>query len=329
MKKFFTKLLLVIVPLLIVVATYVFTDPFRVIYHYGNFYDPAQKYQVYKNRDYISTETFRRNYSQQKYNSYIFGSSRSEVYEVKVWEKYINSNACFHYNAHRESLFGVEKKFEFLHRQGVKIRNALIVVDYELLAATSNYTDPVFRKHPLITNEGNFAFQLSEFKPYIFLFSKPSYLKWLLKQPQYPFSYNALTNEECWWGNLETAIAGNRDSFYQARSKAFYRRDTLQQYANRVIKEEQVNMLTRIKEIMAGDKTEYRIIINPLYDQRKTDTTDLRLLQSIFGSENVLDFSGINEITCSKYNYYEASHFRPQVATRLIDIAYTPKKPNP
>jgi hypothetical protein len=63
--------------------------------------------------------------------------------------------------------------------------------------------------------------------------------------------------------------------------------------------------------------------VSPLYDQLKLNPQDKEKLDSIFGKHNVFDFSGINEFTKDSLNYYEASHYRPHVAKRLLEIIYT------
>ena len=77
-----------------------------------------------------------------------------------------------------------------------------------------------------------------------------------------------------------------------------------------------------IKRILDEDHTNYRILINPLYDQMKLDTNDMKVIVRVFGKENVFDFSGVNDITDDRRNFYEISHYRPQVAARMLDTAY-------
>src|ERR1035438_4726811 len=95
MKKLFAKLLLAGFPLLTVIAIYLYNDPFKVIYHHDNFLIPDGITYVNLNRDYVGTELFLKNYDKYKYDSYIFGSSRSGIYRVKEWEKHIKARTSF------------------------------------------------------------------------------------------------------------------------------------------------------------------------------------------------------------------------------------------
>jgi hypothetical protein len=48
-------------------------------------------------------------------------------------------------------------------------------------------------------------------------------------------------------------------------------------------------------------------------------------LSGIFGTERVFDFSGVNEFTTDFRNYYEESHYRPQVAREILKRIYEHK----
>ena len=76
---------------------------------------------------------------------------------------------------------------------------------------------------------------------------------------------------------------------------------------------------------MDAQHTDYRIVISPLYDQKKIDTTDLQFLRTVFGADKVFDFSGINDMTASIYHYYETSHYLPAIATEIMDSIYAHK----
>ena len=85
---------------------------------------------------------------------------------------------------------------------------------------------------------------------------------------------------------------------------------------------EQLRLLKSIKAVFEKDKTNYEIVISPVYDQQRLNTKDLNQLQEIFGKEYVHDFSGKNSITDNVYNYYETSHYLPSVADTIMKIIY-------
>jgi hypothetical protein len=88
------------------------------------------------------------------------------------------------------------------------------------------------------------------------------------------------------------------------------------------ILENQKAMLSNIKSIANKHHTQLKVVISPLYDQKKLNTDDLKFLQQVFGNSNVFDFSGINSITNDYRNYYENSHYRPSVTKEILKVVY-------
>ena len=58
------------------------------------------------------------------------------------------------------------------------------------------------------------------------------------------------------------------------------------------------------------------------FDQKKINEKDLLIIEKIFGSKNVYDYSGVNEITLDIHNYYEKSHYRRRVGRKILDEIY-------
>ena len=84
-------------------------------------------------------------------------------------------------------------------------------------------------------------------------------------------------------------------------------------------------LLENIHSIFKKHNSDVRIVISPLYNQKKLNEKDLAYLKNLFGTERVFDFSGINKITNDYNNYYEASHYRPHVSRELMEIIYKGK----
>ena len=120
----------------------------------------------------------------------------------------------------------------------------------------------------------------------------------------------------------DSIIAADSAAYYAQKKDVFYTRDTIQHYGKPEIGPEQLRLLNNIKSILAAHHTNYRIVISPLYDQLKLDPADRAALEQIFGKEYVFDFSGINNITADKHNYYEISHYRIPACTYILDRIY-------
>ena len=99
--------------------------------------------------------------------------------------------------------------------------------------------------------------------------------------------------------------------YYEAHRSLFYSRKHEQQVSDTVIGPGQIKLLESIRNILKADSSDYRIIINPLYDQLKLNPADFRELENIFGNGKVFDLSGINWFTEDIHHYYEVSDYRP------------------
>ncbi len=337
MRKILLKILLATFPIFIILGVYFYNDPFKVLYHYDNYLQKDGIQYVVLNRDYISTETFINNYPKYQYDSYIFGNSRSGYYSIADWEKHIHSTRCYHFDASGESLYGIERKINLLHERQIPIKNALIVFDQEAISIVKNNPDDavVLQKDPLLTGENKLDYQVANLKSFFDVTFLKAYFSFLVTHKpdvrilnNIPTHYEGTINELT-YPAYETVIANNADSFYTARAHVFYQRTNMLHYAPPVIKKEQLALLEHIRSIFEEDHTNYRIVISPLYNQIKIDPRDLQALDSLFGKQNVYDFSGINDITENSHNYYENSHYRPLVAKQIMDSIYSAQSPTP
>ncbi len=313
MRRLYFKIFLAIAPLLFIAGFYLYADPFLVVRHYNNLKETRKKH-LELNQDYVETETFLENYEKAHYDSYIFGSSRAEFYFSPHIQPIFKSNAIFQYATQLESLYGVEKKLEFLDRRGAAIKNVLLVFDEQLLRTTTNNKGHLFRKHPLLSGESNIDFQVANFMDVFDRDFIVSYFKLLTQK-----STTGTAPEKTFYEKCDEMIARNKDSFYNARKEYFFDRPAAQQFGKPIIESEQISCLKNISAILKKHNTSYIIIINALYDQVKLNPGDMDILYSIFDRKNIYDFSGINEITTNKYNYYESDHFRREIASKILD----------
>jgi hypothetical protein len=312
MKRLFFKIILALIPALLLGSVYLVLDPFMVIRHYNNLYRPQQPH-LELNEDYVATEYFLETYPSQKYDSYVFGSSRARFFNSQNWSRHINSSAIYPYNVALENLFGVAGKVKFLHNKGVKIKNALMIVDEQLLAGARNSSGHLYCKHPLVSGESAMDFQFASFKDFFNLDAISLYIKALKKgvkveeDPQYV---------------AERLIARDPNAYYGPKMAGFYPRTSTQQYSKPVLEAANKKLLLDIKKVFSENGTDYRIVISPLYDQKRLAPEDLQVLQEVFDKNRIYDFSGINDITSNVYNYYEATHFRQPIAQRILDTVY-------
>ena len=134
-------------------------------------------------------------------------------------------------------------------------------------------------------------------------------------------NYSDITNE-LKFDLFEEEIRQNK--FYtEEKIKLFQKRDSVQKFSPVAIKENQKVLLTNIRSVFRNHQTNYKIVISPLYNQLKLNPADLKYMKELFGENNVYDFSGINKITEDYRNYYEPSHYRPDVANEIMKEIYS------
>ena len=270
-----------------------------------------------------------------KPDSYIMGASRSFVFRCDTWERFLNDQSKpFHFDAASETLFGVLGKIRFLDKQNIRIKNILLICDVSLLSKTANEYDVTHIKYPDISDESKFDYQVNYIKGYFTNFFFLKQIDYLLFKKEKNYMKDVFAIEP---GYIRTESHKNdyyyewRDSvlmkdsiaYYISKSDAFDERPATQKISDPVLKEKHIEMLKEIKRILDKDNTRIKIVISPVYDQKKINEADIKALTDIFGPNTVYDYSGKNEITDSKYNYYEASHFKPYIAEKIMADIYS------
>jgi hypothetical protein len=313
---------------------YFVLDPFKVIYDYPNYYNLNEVGRVGINKDYVSTSTFINNSKEYNYDSFILGNSRSVFYEIADWKRYVEpSSLCYHFDASGEAIYGIYKKLLFIDENGNNIKNVLIILDYETLSKIVSNNGHLFIISPRLENNVNILFFHLTF---IKTFYNPQFMMAFLdykisgKIKAYmirnnllddrPFHYDVMTNEITYPVFEEQIKKG--EYYTTERMKVFYQREDKEEESPVIIHSEQEKMLTEMKSIFDKHHSNYKIIINPLYNQKKLNKKDLEYLNTLFGKRNVFDFSGINEFTNDYRNYYEDSHYRPIVSRKILELIY-------
>ncbi len=333
MKDFLVKVFLFLIPFIIVLITYFVFDPFKVLYDHSDilFQEDGTPDGFTLNRDYVGTELLLHNYSNFKYDSFIFGSSRASVFRSFDWEQHIETDApSFHFIGSGESLYGIWKKVKFLDNEKIDIKNALLCIDHNLLGRLRNGDGLISVRHPKVTgNKIGFHFlHLTEYLSTDFFIQyldfkifkkKKSYMTKLFDNSDGDLRFETVSND---WYHQGKENRIRKDSIAYYKHPIFYERSTSEVTGEIVIRQEQLSMLKEIAAILEKNNTNLKILINPLYDQVRLNSEDERTLQQIFGASNVWNFSGKNDLTNYKGNFYENSHFKPYVAKKMLASIY-------
>jgi hypothetical protein len=312
--------------LLVLLLGYIIYDPFKVIYTYNDY---SYSY-VYPNRDYVSTEIFLKN--KYNYNSFIFGSSRTHAFLPSSWKNYLTKDAKpFTFDASAESIHGIYSKIKYLDSIHASIDNVLLVFCRDVTFSHSpKHTGYLFLKDPKISKESNLDFQFAFFKAYLTPKFILSFYEYTFTKKFRPYmsefieprkiTIDKITNE---MNLVDTAdeINNNPVGYYEKRKNIFYERAGEQIDSLIRINEIHLFMLKEIKRILEKNKTNYYVVLSPLYEQKKFSNSDFNTLKILFG-KRLYDFSGKNTFTNNKINYYETSHFRRNVGDSILKIIY-------
>jgi hypothetical protein len=336
MKSFLLRLsLFVIIPFTVLLTGYICFDPFKVIYDY----DDYSKTFVILNRDYVSTTQYLKNKEKYHYDSYILGSSRTIAYKAATWRKYLGKDAApFTFDAAAESIYGIHGKLKYMDAHNAKIDNALIVLCRDWMSASrGTYSGHLFKKHPEVSGRTWINFHFTMFKAYMdskFLLAYYNYkftgefkpwMAYIITRDK--FFLDPVTNEMD-VPLVDKKINDNPRQHVIDHDSIFYERKGEKLDSIDRLDDDAVRMLTEMKQILEKHKTKYKIVASPLYDQVKFSKHDKDVLVKLFGP-NFYDYTGKNKFTDNKENYYETSHFRPNVGAAILKEIYQDEKQKP
>lgn len=331
MKKFLIRILSFVgVPIVVLAIVYVITDPFKTLRPFGfQYFDET-------NRDYISSELFLKNDPKYHYNSFIFGSSRCCGFNTYHWKHYLPEDTRqFLFQAWGETLTGMEQKIDYIDHNGNEIKNAILLIDIPGTFAEKQLPNsPVTMKHYKFSGQSRLAYQSYWF--YWFL-QKPS--KWFSSVRQHHrktklvFPADTISND---WGtgnnSIDIGYQPPKDSLsnYTPKAKKLFlmqiehKTDKDLSESEPLISEAFLKQLMHVKSVFDKHQTDYRIVVSPAYcyTHPSINSKDLRILQDVFGKDNVFDYSGKNDLTMDCYNFSDANHFGLSVGWRIIEDIY-------
>ena len=331
MKRFLNRILCFVgIPIMVLLAVYLITDPFKTIRPFSiQYFDDT-------NRDYLSSELFLKNNPKCNYDSFIFGSSRCGGFNTYHWKCHIpEGSKQFMFQAWSETLTGIEQKIDYLDMNGNVIKNALVVFDIPGTFAKKQLPKDVLSiKHYKFSGQSKMAFQACLFLGFA---QKPS--KWIssikqcIKPIQKEFTADTLTND---WERsnrfADVSFQPQKDSLGHCsdKSKNVFLKEISNKTDNDIVEskplitEEFNRQLVHIKDVFVKHGTNYRIVISPAYcyTHPMINKNDLNILQEIFGKERVFDYSGKNDITTDCFNFSDPNHFGLSVGWQIIEDIY-------
>ena len=333
MRKFLNKVFVFTLPAITLIVIVIWIDIFK-IFGFQDYYS-TQKVDI--NRGTVTTSTYKHLREKEKYDSFIFGSSRSQAYKCKNWMPYIDINSKpFHFDARGEGIWGISKKIEYIAELGDTIKNALIIMDRAGLEIIHPRKGHLFIAMPCVSKASKadyyFEFIKASLNPefllaYLDISIFKSYRAYMGSLIIHSKFNNIVNNKNCdiWYGldkEIETDSLGYYDKLI---AKGVFHERPKSKISKCEITAKEIIQLNNIKNIFNKHNTKYKIVISPVYDQVSMEEEQVELLEQIFGQENIYNFSGKNKFTDPIHNFYENSHYKPFVANEIIDIIYKDK----
>ena len=330
-KGFIIKCVLFLVPFFVLAGIYFYDDPFKVLREYKKYdNDP-----IFLNEDYIGWKTYKNYRDSLHFDSFILGNSCTMAFLTSDWEKYLNGEKAIRLYGTAQRLAAVHRKVMALDKQQDKIANVLLIVDPTLLREHQLSSGYMHLLPPEISGMNKFKFQ-SQFAQEFFnpKFMIP-YMDYRICHHYRPYMRgivnpdknirNTVTNDL--WNPREEEIAELGDYYWEKYKKRFRPRSGQDQTYPPVLMKPQIKLLSEMAEVFQTHHTNCKIIISPEYKQIRMNPADVEQLKNIFGSENVYDFSGINQYTNDIRNYYDGAHYPPCLGRQLLDSIYATHEP--
>ncbi|MBD0778837.1 hypothetical protein HPE56_13620 [Maribacter sp. ANRC-HE7] len=330
MKRFIRNILVFILPVIILTLLVIWLDFFKVF----GFQDYYATQTIGLNREMITTKTFNHYREEENFDSFIFGSSRSQAYKCENWAPYLPENSKpFHFDASGEGIWGISKKIEYIDELGDTIKNALVLIDRDVLRITDIRDGHLFISMPCVSKQSEVdyygAFLKASLNPkflisyldYTIFKTHRGYMGPLINPNKFGHTVND-KNGDIWYG-VNKEIKEDSLGYYnkQLNKGVFYERPVAEPIKCAVT-EKEITQLNSIKAIFNKHNTNYKIVIGPTYDQVPMEEEQLKLLQQIFGKENIYDFSGKNVFSEPISNFYESVHYKPHVANKIMELVY-------
>lgn len=337
-RRFILKSLAAALPVWIVLAIYLVSDPFNVLRPKTSRAVPHQA--AGRNMGVVSITTYLEHNDSARYDSFIFGSSMSQNYRADQWRQYLPAGASvLHFDATMETVDGIVDKIRYLNDHGTNVDNALIIIEEEMLRRQPLDNDILHVRPPEITSEvSRWHFHTLYFNAY----KNPLVMGWCLA-PKYfakqmedeglittdpAVRYEAAN--EYRYNSFDSLIDRDPDAFFTtARINAIKASsDWKPEMQSELMTPHLIAKLKELKALLEQNHTNYMVIIQPRYHRRWISHADMALLVDILGKERVHDYSRDSVLCNDPRAYYDRqAHLTSRHCNALLDRAYGPQPP--
>lgn len=295
MKKFLRKMApFVLFVLILEIAIPMIVDPYN-IFHWQNIRDNG----VEPNSNYIKMQYILNN--PDKYDSFLFGSSRVGFIDVERIPEGNWYNMWYSEGLPEEHLENLREMIE----HGIIPKNVMIGVDNISCFVNPAIHEKQFYRIPY-PRKNKLAFFANYFSIKGVLRSLSVTMNYESNDPDYVERYYTTGGSR-----RDSALAGTWTT--DAPYWEYYYEDQL---ADAVLS------MRRIADLCEENGINLIVFTNPIYYKTYQESKNYgydQFLEWLSGSADYYNFSGINDVTTDRMNYYESSHFTEEVGDRIID----------
>ena len=312
--KYFTIFSLLNFSLLIIVNYVV--DPFNI------FHTHFLKYKVQENERFVKIEYLEKNHN--KFNGYLFGSSRIGTTDPKVVEQYIPNSKFYNMELSSANLYEYNLHLKYFIKKKYPINYLYLQLDLEdIQYYGQSELDVLSKPHPYTVGD-SLPLYYFQYLTGFFPINIQEKIKDNLSHHQ-EVEHN-LTNGIWSVPNKEREISENCEEYVQNVRNFNTKHYRVLQYGK---KNQNIKAIKEIVSLCKENHIKLYLFITP-HNQNMMDTFYLddcySYLQDIAEITEYYDFSGYNSITTNNCNYYEASHYRPLVGKLIASKIFQDKK---
>lgn len=332
-KKFILRSLLAALPVFLLVALYAWRDPFHVVHPVTRSTAGQDSVQAGNNAGFVAVETYFTHNDERHFDSFIFGSSMSQNYKAQYWKPYLNDSASIlHFDASAETLEGIINKMHLLNNNGSTIKNALIVIEADMLGRQPLDDNLLYIQHPLASGWKNwFRFHTIYFNA----FKNLTQVKYALCPSMFARemqSKGMISDEkgsridainEVFYATTDSLIANDPSKFFTPQRMATRKHTFYPAPSKPGIDDAVEAQLREIKAILDNNGTSYLILIPPCNVKPHLTWADLWIMKSIFGQNEVQDLSSHPQFINNEHFYYDQQcHLISAKCKEVLDSAY-------
>ncbi|CAA6817653.1 MAG: Unknown protein [uncultured Sulfurovum sp.] len=279
-------------------------DPFRV---FGSNVFP---YQVQMNERFVKIEYIKKNHH--KFNAYLFGSSRIGTTEPETIEKYVLNSKFYNFTLSSGNLHDYQSHLEFFLKEKYPIKTLYLQLDLDDMNIYGKQeSDYLCKLHPEVTD----TFTTFYYMKYLFGFFPMNTRTKVMDNIENRKTKQRNIGTGTWSLKAKEASLVENCVEYVKNVSSFHNKNRrIRKYTTA---EFSMKSLRRIVALCKQNDITLHVFTSP-HNQNKMDTFILedyyKYLKDISEITSFYDFTGYNSITQNNCNYYEASHYRPQVA---------------